>query len=235
MIGKTPNLAQIHGRENYRQFLLKQQPFYNPNAKHASFPHSDGRANPDQNKSYLEYQRVLNGYEYFQRGTDKQDHIKDNTGHKLHLNVTISHVMAVSEYLKQNAYYHKFLEGGTPVDGKIFTIYIGSFELAFSLAAQISIDLDGMLSKPHSEDKDEIEYAPNVCGRFRPFIEDFSRQSIIEQMRSPKKAEFNEYGHEIRGICSLSEFNIWNPAPEETQFEESYNRLADIYGEYFHG
>tara|TARA_A100001015_G_scaffold209665_1_gene234800 strand:- start:132 stop:761 length:630 start_codon:yes stop_codon:yes gene_type:complete len=49
-----------------------------------------------------------------------------NTGWKVHLTPHPEHVMELSTYLKENGYYHKYLSGGFPSDGKAFTVYLGS-------------------------------------------------------------------------------------------------------------
>jgi hypothetical protein len=87
-----------------------------------------------------------------------------NIGWKLHINVQPENVRAVSAYLKANGYRHKFLHGGEVADGKIFTIYIGDYNLVRSLSNRISTDLRSCLCKPTV--KNEIELAPGVVGRF---------------------------------------------------------------------
>jgi hypothetical protein len=88
-----------------------------------------------------------------------------NIGWKFHLNVAQKDVVAVSDYLKANGYCHKYLSGGEIGDGKVFTVYIGSYALAKKLAGQISTDLQNRLARPEPKSY-EIEFAAGVVGRF---------------------------------------------------------------------
>src|SRR5690606_45734 len=117
------------------------------------FPYSDGLENliafgSDQEKAY--HQGDLEEYAYTPKSKSKTDFIdgNPNVGHKLHLNVPLEHVKVVSDYLKANDYCHKYLHGGEVEDGKMFTLYIGSHQLAFHLAQIISRDLKGKLARP---------------------------------------------------------------------------------------
>src|SRR5690606_10673176 len=87
-----------------------------------------------------------------------------NVGWKFHLNCEPSSSENISKFLADNGYYYKYLSGGEPEDGKIFTVYIGSHELAEKLAKEISDGVLSELAKP--VDHSEIEFAPGVVGRF---------------------------------------------------------------------
>lgn len=94
-------------------------------------------------------------------------------GWKFHLNIRSKHVKAVSDYLVQNGYCHKYLSGGDIDDGKIFTIYTGSHKLAKKLAQSLSSDLYGYLCKPVA--KQEVEFEAGIIGRFVGPKRDFAR------------------------------------------------------------
>lgn len=99
--------------------------------------------------------------------SDKFDAIErnPNLGWKFHLNVIPENVIAVSEYLKESQFNHKYFSGGELEDGKVFTLYIGSHDLAKKLAKELSRDLQGKLARPNNHH--EIEFASGVIGRFR--------------------------------------------------------------------
>lgn len=141
----------------------------------------------------------------------RADFVHMNIGYKLHLNVEPENVSNVSEYLKRKSIPHKYLSGANPLEGKIFTLYIGSRNLASEVALEISKDLDGLLCFPVS--KDGIEFAPNVVGRFNTVQEDFDR--------------YPRFG--IRGISTLSD------SFESDCLVKSYDFLSVKYGEYFNG
>ena len=98
-----------------REFRLRTQ-----HPLSSGMPHD-----PNLEASYTPYQAYLDAY--IHAGDDtaeekKWDFEKDpNIGWKLHLNVSPKHVVHVSQYLKAQGYNHKFLSGGDPENGKIFT------------------------------------------------------------------------------------------------------------------
>lgn len=98
-------------------------------------------------------------------GEEKEDYKSANTGWKVHLNVAPDAVRTVSEYLRSKGYVHKYLSGGEAEDGKVFTIYIGSFALTRKLSEEMGKDLAAYLSRP-ADGEPEIELAPGVIGRF---------------------------------------------------------------------
>jgi hypothetical protein len=146
-------------------------------------------------------------------------------GHKIHLNVEPGGLVAVSEYLRKGKFWHKYLDGEI-LDGKVFTVYFGSHDLAKKLASQISRDLRPYLRQPIV--KDEVEYAPNISGRFQVMSE-----------------AFEQYGFGLRGISILTSWakdkiTYWTPQAEKAKrlplaFDDSYKAMADLYGEYFYG
>src|SRR3989344_3172963 len=89
---------------------------------------------------------------------------KGDTGWKVHLNVVPENVRHVSEYLKSNYYNHKYLQGGEPDDGKVFTVYFGSKGMMDKSSQKMSNDLEQQLSLPGAYD--ETEVARGAVARF---------------------------------------------------------------------
>lgn len=221
---KNIEYEMLCGKKPFEVFLTHQQTAVNP------FPTSDARENPDTlahptwNLLEARYQATLAPYEFHLPESDKTDFPKDpNEGYKLHLNVPIACVQAVSEYLKTEGYNHKYLSGCDD-PGSLFTLYIGSHRLAFALAKRISTDLSKYLAKPTRTD--EVEFAPNVVGRF-----------------STRRHGYNKYGLGLRGISCLNRFSNSFWISDETRLKEylktafnvTYESLSNNYGEYFHG
>src|SRR3989344_4374590 len=100
----------------YREYLWNLVLNQNP------FPNS--RGNPT-NFSLEDYSKLdIKGYATASAYTNpsKKDFPRDrNKGHKLHLNVYPENVELVSRILKDQGFDHKYLYGGEPKDGKIFT------------------------------------------------------------------------------------------------------------------
>lgn len=176
--------------------------------------------------SYKEndYDGIKKEYKFPVAAGEKIDVDNCNIGHKIHLNVAPDCVHAVSEYLKDNKYHHKYLSGGDVSDGKIFTVYLGSHNNAYKWAKVISNDLDGKLLRPL--DKSEIEYAPNVCGRFCAISIDFRQypNPHTRGMSASNKCVFSPYNNKGYTIDVVKH-----------DFNTSYNALADAYGSLFHG
>lgn len=171
----------------------------------------------ENNTSKQLYTTNLDEYERKPKGSKgkKYEFIKDdaNTWRKIHLNVKAEDVVDVSTYLKNEGYYHKFLHGGLPETGTVFTLYIGSYALAHPLSQKISTDLKERLLKPI--DHNEIELAVGVIGRF-----------------NCRRDYWNKYG-----TCWFSllekDYNkdfAWN---QELREITSFKSLLEMYGEYF--
>ena len=197
-------------------------------------------ANPYMNDdSYNRYRDILPEYalspadvkEYNSSNPDSQkfDCKDPNEAWKLHLNVRPEDIVSVSSYLQENGYLHKYLSGGELSDGKVFTIYVGSYDLVTKLAEEISSDLQEKLCRPGHHG--EIELAAGVVGRFA----------------GPKK-EFGKYGTSgfsfLRSDASLYN-NYVNTAIGSSNYQEQleklrtmaetkgYSRLLELYGDYF--
>lgn len=216
--------AEVNAETQYRARLTMLQ-------NNSEFPTSNGTINPYSNSEDLTkgneaYAAVLKDYINNECTSETYDCPQRSfVGHKIHLNVTPENVIAVSEYLKQNKFRHKYLFGGDINDGKIFTIYIGSFDLARKLSLELSQALKGLLAKPAAVE--EIEYAPNIVGRFD----------------AGKTPNFLQYGLGVRGISVLRNWGQillyssteTKPSHVVTAFRASYNQLAKDFGTYFYG
>jgi hypothetical protein len=153
--------------------------------------------------------------------------VEDGAMHKLHLNVAPEHSAYVASYLQQSECRHKFLSGGEPGVGAIFTVYTGSKAWTDKVADMLSRHLKDRLCRPVAGD--EVEYAPNVSGRFT---------------HGPAFLPYGIGG--MRGITPLEEdadmlWGLRSAEPEEKLrtvrllFERSFARAARTYGKYFHG
>jgi len=217
------------GKEAYYTYLKRTQ------SDPIAFPTSDAPYNSLLNgdkgeiEFYPFYEKELKDYSVHRSGaaSDKVDAPGSGEfyGNKLHLNIEPKDVVAVSKYLKQERFWHKYLSGGEIEDGKIFTIYVGSAVLTKKLAQKISQDLKLYLRKP--VEKGEVEYAPNVIGRF-----------------SGSRKNYEQYGAGLRGVSILRSWGErigpWTPQDEKRRllplaFDATYNAMADEYGEYFYG
>ncbi len=216
---------KIAGKKRYKSFLKDNQYDTNPFPLSTAPENADALAVPDARLLYDMYVSVLDEYESRVEGSDKTDFINGSgEGYKLHLNVPVANVREVSEYLITQNYHHKYLSGGDAPES-VFTLYIGSHQLAFSLSKKLSDELSPYLAKPARTD--EIELAPNIVGRFCAVDNDL----------------YTQYGIYVRGMSNLK-FFAWCPDEKdpiklkeftEDAFEETYESLADDYGEYFHG
>ncbi|MEZ4211098.1 MAG: hypothetical protein R3B39_02320 [Candidatus Paceibacterota bacterium] len=140
-----------------------------------------------------------------------------NVGWKIHLNSSPENVNTIFEYLKNNKYLFKYLAGGEPVDGKVFTLYIGDHSLTKKLSKEISVDLSTYLARPI--DHTEIEFDRGVVGRFV----------------GPKQNGFHQYG-----TCGFSLLNadmannIYDKKEDNLDSEiRAFNILKNLYGERF--
>jgi hypothetical protein len=151
-----------------------------------------------------------------------------NIGWKLHLNVSPDNVKAISEYLIDNGYDHKYLSGGDPEDGKIFTIYVGSFALTQNYSDNISKDLQSYLAKP--KENGEIEFAAGVVGRFKGDQKDFTAYgtSGLTYIADDLRRYHNTRVQYIKdGKITESE------KITQTMELNAYKKLAENYGTYF--
>jgi hypothetical protein len=147
--------------------------------------------------------------------------LKQDTGWKIHLNVVPENVKAVSEYLKQNHYNHKFLSGGEPDDGKVFTIYFGAKSVMDQWVHQLSSDLGEKLALPGAYD--EVEVARGVVARF-----------TVDDRETRGGGEFRPYG--AYGLSFLRDTKMpWKVSRDEriADAKRTYERLKDLYGSYF--
>jgi len=248
MSEKMNNLQRVHSSENLNSDRIIQIPeqykaYYNKLVELQSaaepFPLSHSGENTDlDSEAILEvekkYAEVLEPYQIPLDRIDKEknDFLETpTTAHKLHLNIALTDVKKVSEYLMKEGFFHKYLRSGEAATGSMFTVYIGSKDLTDQLAIKISNELGSTLKKP--VDHSEIEYAPNVIGRF----------TVADEVN-----KFTHYGFGIRGFPMLKKFasrqmlGRVKDMPNKLQdkqfkegFDESYDSLAKMYGSYFYG
>ena len=140
---------------------------------------------------------------------------KDDLWWKLHINVAPEHVIAVSKYLTEEWICHKYISWWEIEDGKIFTIYTGSYKIARKVAEKISHDIKKYLCKP--EDHHEMELAPGVVGRFR-------YESLVHD--TVKSAPYGTCWFSVDQTLK----NLWIKKMELI----SYRRLKSMFGTYFH-
>lgn len=220
----------IVGKENYRKFLLEQQgivdPFKNAGPLNPDAQMVFGMIKASKERASDIAQKKYNAVlpEYFHHASPKsdkkdfRDHQTSN-GHKFHLNVPVAEVRRVAEYLKAEDFEHKYLKGGEPIDGKIFTLYLGSHEAAYRLAQKLSADLGSALVRPAAVE--EIEYAPRVVGRF-----------------AVRNLKYTQYGAGLRGIPCLDVMAEIGESTKEhlaKAFELTYGNLTGDFKDYFHG
>ncbi len=231
--GENRNKAE-RTKIQYKERLLAAQ--MNPNqAKRMLFPFSSAIENESivltETPKQIEakYAKVMMPYHVgssgAQEGTCDFGSLGNaDIGHKLHLNVSIEDVFDASEYLKDAGYAHKYLSGGNPLLGKIFTVYIGEKNLADRVAKRLSVDLSHLLRCPVAHE--DVEYAPNIGGRF-----------------AVRAEFFDAHGQGLRGIPMLASdaealsFGDVKPNPEwlRKAFDRSFQRCTEEYGEYFFG
>lgn len=160
-----------------------------------------------------------------------------NLGWKIHLNIAPEHVKEVSGYLQENGYNHKYLSGGELEDGKIFTVYIGSFASTTYLSQRISEDIRQHLAKPNNTS--EVEFAPGIIGRF----------VAIGNTGEKKSPHFNQYGtcgysFTDEAWNELSTFNAFGKNDPDYQAKQaiikaegerkSFIALKEAFGDYFY-
>ncbi len=167
-------------------------------------------------------------YGYNGSNPELQSHIDNNLniGWKLHLNVLPEDVMVVSSFLKKLNVSHKYFRGGNTPDGKVFTVYIGSYEKTKEVSKLLSDNIRDLLCKPM--DHAEIEFNAGVVGRF-----------------CGPKVEYRQYGS--IGLSYLGKLfyrnqnNVerltgsfgFNARKKEIWQKETIASFIDKYGNYF--
>lgn len=197
----------FRGRQEYKDKLLRSE---------INTPNSNSYKSSDYIAQLHEY-----GYRLEAGTSPNLDYENPHIGHKLHLNVAPQHVKYVSDYLKHGKYSHKYCTGDYFIEsGKIFTIYIGSFDLAYKSAKQINDELAPYLLDPVSSG--DCAYYPKVAGRFMGDRRSFSDTNTINGISSSHKAESTR---------------LWGSSldPKKEAFDISFEELADKYGKFFHG
>ncbi|MFZ2886292.1 MAG: hypothetical protein WA021_00555 [Minisyncoccia bacterium] len=150
-----------------------------------------------------------------------EEPFRPDTGWKAHLNVTPENAQAVSEYLKNNNYNHKFLSGGEPDDGKVFTIYFGSKGVMDKWVNVLATDLHDRLAAPAAHD--EVEVARGIVARF-----------TVDDTEPRGGDEFRQYG--AYGLSFLKDSKMpWKATRDEkiADATRTYERLKELYGSFF--
>jgi hypothetical protein len=159
----------------------------------------------------------------------RYDAIGPNIGWKLHLNVAPQNVVEVSKYLISNGFRHKYFHGGELDNGKVFTIYIGSRQLAEEQSQILSRDLGHLLARP--VDHREIEFTSGVVGRFTSIDQGDFHQYGFSGMVMPTEA--------FKGIMAQirKHWNNFRLSPRQRRDVEyrSFFALKQMYGTYFTG
>lgn len=184
--------------------------------------------------SLKSYESVLVPYSYSPErkkspGSKFNFAFEKGLGWKIHLNATPENVKKISEYLKSNEYEHKYLSGGDPSDGKVFTIYFGSKSKLDEWSEVLASDLKSYISRPATNG--EVEVAPGISARFDP-----------GQARGDRFFRYGYFGVPVyRGDTSEESVNSKRILLEGSTDEKeevtrlSYEKLSDLYGSYFTG
>ncbi len=215
-------------------------------------PLSDGAINPYMARGdYDHYVSALEPYETGATRPGRYEALQGqrHMGHKIHLNVGPQFVGQVSEYLRDEGFHHKFLRGGAVEDGKMFTVYFGAKDLADYWAPHISEQLRIYLARPSNNLSDEVEYAPNIIGRFVGGRDRFHQYgmvirglSILDRViRRPRRSRLWRRARDSSDgpILDLSRWNrMTRQDQEEARFRAfvaSYAFAAQHYGAFFYG
>lgn len=154
-----------------------------------------------------------------------------NVGWKIHLNVSLENVLEVSDFLIKHGFLHKYFTGGSLEDGKVFTIYFGSWKKMYEQTEFIESSIGRLLAKPKAQG--EIEIEAGITARF-----------TILRGSSPPTSEkiYSQYGN--FGVCMRKETalkigknkgkSIFNSKEEEIKYyEKIFNELLEEFKEYF--
>ncbi len=148
-----------------------------------------------------------------------------NIGWKVHLNVLPEHSQYVAKYLIAKGYAHKFLSRGELGDGKVFTVYLGSFDMVKKASAEISKDLTGYLALPAEES--EIEFAPGVVGRFCGDVRWFAQYGYNGTSSTRDGADI------LANIGYYAKTEQQKIEIRERVRQEAVRKLYERYGSYF--
>jgi hypothetical protein len=225
------SFSEIRHEQTQRAFfrrLTREQAAINP------FPSSNLKKNPAVEEDHRQraFEAVMEPYifdrEHIKPGTcDYGPWNNSDIGHKLHLNIEPKDVRGVSRYLSILGFNHKYLHGGDVSKGKVFTLYPGSKACADRMAQQLSRDLDPYICRPLAED--EIEYAPNIAGRFVERGLRFHKDGAGLIRGIPLLYSDLDYLEDEKNEVLVTP--IWM----DQAFERSFDVLTKTYGSYFYG
>jgi hypothetical protein len=172
-------------------------------------------------------------------GTNGIRKTKPGEGWKIHIPADPDNYDEINDYLTNQGYKYKNLQGGTHNDGKDFTVYIGSRTDVENAAKQIESDIGNLIA------------APPKGGDVTETDEAFGKLWIrFEVIRGPRKRsltdtmlpEFHQYGP--GGISLLQDDviqrsmdsmtgNPWTQAQVDEAIERAKARAYEIYGDDF--
>lgn len=153
-----------------------------------------------------------------------------NVGWKIHLNINVDKVLEVSDFLIKNGFLHKYLTGRNSrneeaiQNGKIFTVYFGSWKKLCEGVIFIKRNISSLLSKPKA--KGEIEFESGIVGRFVVV-----RGRGIDEMYHQYGKYGIPYTNDLVRILRTKSFT--SREKEIEYFEAIFNELVKDFGEYF--
>lgn len=155
--------------------------------------------------------------EYIDHGNGEWDDFREEwpkVGWKFHLNVSPRNVHRAATFLKTMGANHKYLSGGEPDVGKVFTVYTGSKQMTEKAVKKISDNIGNILEEPEDLNlSGEALFAPRIVGRFEGEGDRFLRKASL------------------KGITPSRE------RPDTTEENIEYARTVhqNLYGDYFGG
>ncbi|MFP4401608.1 MAG: hypothetical protein ACLFPL_00090 [Candidatus Nanoarchaeia archaeon] len=168
---------------------------------------------------------------------DFSPHNNVNVGWKVHLNVSLEHVIEVSNFLIRNGFLHKYFWRGELKDGKVFTIYFGSWSKMYEQTEFIEAQIAHLLARPKTIN--EIEIGQGITARFTVLR---NKNTNIWGEETYSDDVYLQYGN--FGIIMKKEMlpklkknkwkSVFNSKEEEIDYyEQIFNELAQEFGEYF--
>lgn len=160
-----------------------------------------------------------------------------NVGWKIHLNVSLENIMEASDFLIKHGFLHKYFTGGSLEDGKVSTVYFGSWEKMYDQTKFIESNIGHLLAKPKAQG--EIEIKAGITARFTVL-----RDKNINIWGEENYSDDVYSQHGNFGICMKKETaqkiaknkgkSVFNSKEEEIRYyEKIFNELVEEFKEYF--
>lgn len=155
-----------------------------------------------------------------------------DTGWKIHFTpYPPEHVVKISQYLIENGYCHKFLSGGSPGEGKAFTVYLGSRQMLEKWVKELESTLGDMLLPAMAEEEEEV--SPHISARFTSVDRGQDGDPLFHQYGvHGMSAVYKTIKKRVTVDKSRSPFSS---VERKELSEEAYDELSKRYGSYFHG